>query len=83
MPDQFQIFEAFLEMRRRGAWKWTVYSAEGKVIMQGAHGSRREAQYNANRALFQLMLTAPYRAEGLRSPDRGDVVRPGRTHSTP
>ena len=61
MRDKFQIFEAFLEKRRRGAWRWSVCSAEGKVIMQGSDISRPAARYNANRALFLLLLTAPYR----------------------
>lgn len=83
MPDQFPIFEAFLKKRRRGAWRWSVCSAEGQVIMQGSHVSRRAARYNANRALFQLLLVAPYRSEALKSSDRSSHIRPGRTHSTP
>lgn len=63
MRDQLQIFDTLLEKRRRGAWKWSVFSAEGQVIVQGSDVSRRAARYNANRALFQLLLGAPYRSK--------------------
>lgn len=35
MQGRFQIFEAILERRRRGAWRWKVCSAEGDVIVRG------------------------------------------------
>jgi hypothetical protein len=83
MRDQFQTFEAFFERRRRGAWKWKVCSAEGDVIVRGADVSRRAARYNANRAIFQLLLSASYRSETLNSPDRSGLPRLGRTRLNP
>lgn len=83
MQDHFHIFEAFLEKRRRGKWKWKVCSADGEVIVRGSDASRGDARYNANRALFQLMLWAPYRSI---RPDISEStkIRPlRRTRSTP
>ena len=37
--------------------------AEGDVIVRGLDISRRAAGYNANRALFQLLLSAPYHSK--------------------
>ena len=84
MQGRFQIFEAILERRRRGAWRWKVCSAEGDVIVRGFDISRRAAGYNANRALFQLLLSAPYhskRLSSLNSPSPcvlGDALDPVR-----
>jgi hypothetical protein len=57
---QFQIFEAILKKRGR-AWRWCVCTVEGSVVMQGSESSRPAARYSANRALFLLLLTSPYR----------------------
>jgi hypothetical protein len=78
MSDQFQIFEVFLERRRRGAWRWSVCSTEGKVIMQGSDNSRPAARYNANRALLLLLLTAPYRSNRHRISDGSGYAFLGR-----
>lgn len=82
MQDQFQIFEAFLEKRRRGAWRWSVCSAEGEVIMQGSDVSRPAARYHANRALLQLLLSAPYQLNMLNVVDASSYISLGRTRST-
>jgi hypothetical protein len=59
--DQFQIFEVALEKRRR-RWLWRVFTTDGDAIIEGSESSRPAAKYNANRALFLLLLSAPYRS---------------------
>ena len=58
--DQFQAFEVVLKQRRR-RWLWFVSTTEGDTIIEGSESSRPAAKYSANRALFQLLLWAPYR----------------------
>jgi len=70
MQNQFQVFETIFERRRRGAWRWKVCSAEGDVVVRGLDISRRAARYSANRALFQLLLSAPYHSKGLKSSNK-------------
>jgi len=60
MPDQFPVFEELLKKRRR-TWRWRVCTPEGDVVMQGSESSRPAAKYKADRALFLLLLSAPYR----------------------
>jgi hypothetical protein len=60
MSDRFPTFEMVLKKRGR-KWKWCVCTAEGTVIMQGSESSLPAARYEANRALFLLLLSAPYR----------------------
>jgi len=60
MPGQFQTFEAIVRKRRR-AWRWYVCTAEGNVVMLGSDPTRPGARYQANRALFMLLLNSPYR----------------------
>jgi len=59
MPDQFLVFEKVLEKRRR-TWKWRVCTTEGDVVMHGSESTRPAAKYQADRALFLLLLSAPY-----------------------
>ena len=59
MLPHLPLFEAVLKKRGR-LWKWSVCTAEGRVVMQGAHSRRTSARYKANRALFLLLLCAPY-----------------------
>jgi hypothetical protein len=61
MPDQFLVFEKVLKKRRR-TWKWRVCTTEGDVIMHGSESSRPAARYQADRALFLLLLSAPYQS---------------------
>src|SRR5262249_17024106 len=61
MPVQFQTFEPILRKRRR-SWRWYVCTAEGQVVMLGTDTTRPGARYQANRALFTLLLHSPYRA---------------------
>lgn len=58
---EFAIFDAALMRRRRGKWAWSIRTAEGEVVMTGSEASRPAAKYQAERALFLLLLTAPYR----------------------
>ncbi len=62
MPDQFAIFDVVLSKRRR-TWTWRVCTAEGEVVMEGSERSRPEARYSADRALFLLLMSAPYRSQ--------------------
>jgi hypothetical protein len=59
-PDQFQVFEVVLKKRRR-KWLWRVSTTDGDAVVEGSESSRSAAKYNANRALFLLLLSAPYR----------------------
>jgi hypothetical protein len=60
VPDRFPIFEVSLKRRGR-KWRWCVCTTEGTAIMQGSEGNRTAAKYQADRALFLLLLSAPYR----------------------
>jgi len=75
MPDQFQVFEELLKKRRR-TWRWRVCTTEGDVVMQGSESSRPAAKYKADRALFLLLLSAPYRLVPNKTVD--DPVKQGR-----
>jgi hypothetical protein len=61
MPDPFPTFERVLKKRGR-KWRWCVCSSEGMAVMQGSERTRSAAKYQADRALFLLLLTAPYRS---------------------
>jgi len=80
MPDQFPVFEELLKKRRR-TWRWRVCTTEGDVVMQGSESSRPAAKYKADRALFLLLLWAPYRSTRLSNPDGTGYDRSGRTRS--
>jgi len=62
MPDQFHIFEKILKKRGR-KWRWCVRTTEGTAIMHGSERSLLAARYEANRALFLLLMSAPYRSQ--------------------
>jgi hypothetical protein len=71
--DQLPVFELALTKRGR-TWRWRVCATEGAIVMQGSEGSRPAAKYKADRALFLLLLSAPYRSIRLstpRSPEYG------------
>jgi hypothetical protein len=61
-PDHFSVFELIVDKRGR-TWTWVVCTAEGDVVMQGTERSRAAAKYKADRALFLLLLSAPYRSK--------------------
>ncbi|MGW1419226.1 hypothetical protein ACWAT4_03790 [Bradyrhizobium manausense] len=59
---EFPIFDVTMAQRRRRTWAWSICTSQGVVVMQGRERSRPAAKYQAERALFQLLLTAPYRS---------------------
>ena len=59
LPHQFPVFEILLSKRGR-TWSWSICTAEGRLVMLGSEGSRSAARYKANRALFLMLLCAPY-----------------------
>jgi len=66
MPDEFPVFEVFLNKRRRG-WRWHVCTTGGDIVIRGSGPSRPAATYNAYRALFLLLQSAPYQSIRLSS----------------
>jgi len=68
MTDRFPIFEMVLIKRRR-KWAWCVRTKG--IAIKGSDANRAAAKYEADRALFLLLLTAPYR---LRRPSGLDVI---------
>jgi len=66
MPSQLPVFRSLLKKRGR-AWKWSVCTADGRVMMEGSESRRISASYKANRALFLMLLCAPY--SHVRPPD--------------
>jgi hypothetical protein len=81
MPDQFPVFEPLLKKRGR-VWRWFVCTTEGQVVMHGTESRRPVAKYKADRALFLMLLCAPY--QSTRLSDRGSTRnnRSGRSRST-
>ena len=59
LAHEFQTFQIALSKRGK-AWRWCVCTVEGRVVMGGTERSHRAARYNANRALFLLLLTSSY-----------------------
>ena len=72
--DQFPVFELVLKKRGR-IWRWSVCTSEGAVVMEGSESSRPAAKYQAVRALFLLLLSAPYQSIRM---SRANDVRPHR-----
>jgi hypothetical protein len=64
MTDQFPVFEVVLKKRRRTTWRWCVCTTKGDVVMHGSETSQPAARYKADRALFLLLLSAPYNRFG-------------------
>jgi hypothetical protein len=49
-------------LKQRGRrWLWEVRTTERTPVMTGSGSSRSAASYEANRALFLLLSSAPYR----------------------
>ena len=70
MTEGFSNFDVAL--RRRGrTWEWFVRTSEGHVAMRGREKSHAAAQYEAAKALFQLLLCAPYRLMRVNSSQNG------------
>lgn len=68
MPDQFPVFERLLKKRSR-VWRWCLCTTEGKVVMHGTESNRTAAKYKADRALFLMLLCAPYQSTRLSDRD--------------
>lgn len=68
----FAVFDLWIQRRGRG-WRWSVSAPGGDVLLVGSERSRPAAQYMAARAVFQLLLTAPYRnrMKSKHTPGRG------------
>lgn len=81
MPHRLPVFEALLEKRGR-AWRWSVFTAEGQLVMQGAEARRTSARYQANRALFQMLLCAPYSYAHRRNGSRKARSQSGHSRSS-
>src|SRR5437588_5076952 len=67
-PHQLPIFGTLLQKRGR-VWRWSVCTAEGRVVMLGGESRRASARYKANRALFLTLTCAPYSYVHLRNGD--------------
>jgi hypothetical protein len=81
MQAQFQTFEAIVRKRRR-TWRWYICTADGDLVMLGSDTSRPGARYQANRALFMLLLNSPYRTSKTTiAPDTPDYDRFGEASS--
>ena len=80
MTAQFQTFEAIVRKRRR-TWRWYICTPEGRLIMLGSDSTRPGARYQANRALFMLLLNSPYRTSKGIVPDSSDLDRFGEASS--
>lgn len=61
MSDRFPIFDVIVERQRR-RWVWSVRTTEGMMVITGSRSSRSAARYEAHRALFLMLLSAPYRS---------------------
>ena len=77
LPHQFPVFETLLSKRGR-KWSWSVYTAEGRVVMLGAESSRASASYKAKSSTLpdvtlRSLLTSPSTAivERATSSDNG------------
>ena len=81
MPNQFPVFELLLKKRGR-IWTWCVCTTEGQVVMYGKENSRPAAKYKADRALFLMLLCAPYQSLRLSDPDGTGYNRSGQSPST-
>jgi hypothetical protein len=82
MPNQFPVFEPLLKKRGRRVWRWCVCTTEGQVVMHGTESSRPAAKYKADRALFLMLLCAPYQSASLRDCDGTGYNRSGKSPST-
>lgn len=56
----FALFDLTIQRRGRG-WRWSVIDGSGTPLLTGTECSRTAAHYKATRAIFQMLLIAPYR----------------------
>jgi len=64
MPEHLPTFEVFLKKCGRRTWRWRVCTTEGRLVVHGFENGRPAAKYAAERALFLMLLAAPYRPAG-------------------
>jgi hypothetical protein len=50
------MFDMALSKRGRG-WEWQVNDSSGRIVMRGREFKRAKARYEAERALFLLLMT--------------------------
>jgi len=74
MPHHLSVFETLLKKRRR-VWSWSVCTTEGRVVMFGTESRRPSARYKANRALFLMLLRAPYSNMQPSDSDRREAMK--------
>jgi hypothetical protein len=74
--DKFSLFDSAV-IRRGRLWRWAISDQSGNLAMVGAERSKTEARYKATRALFQLLLTAPYRSQSDRVNNRSETASGG------
>jgi hypothetical protein len=63
------MFDMTLSKRRRG-WEWRVGDSSGNTILGGREAKRAKARYQAERALFLLLINETARAFITDSTDR-------------
>lgn len=61
MSDRFPIYDVVV-VRRGRRWLWSVRTTGGALVMTGSRTSRSAARYEAHRALFLMLLSAPHRS---------------------
>jgi hypothetical protein len=57
------MFDMALSKRGRG-WGWRVSNSSGETVMRGWESKRAKARYQAERALFLLLMTTRARELG-------------------
>lgn len=70
---EFELFDCVVSRRGR-AWRWSISDERGTIVLSGSERNRSAARYMAARAMFQLLLTAPYRLR-VNPTDRRIVVQ--------
>lgn len=60
MLSRFPTFEIVVKKGRRTTWRWCVCTSDGVVVMRGSETTRSAARYQAERAFFMLLLSAPH-----------------------
>jgi hypothetical protein len=78
MSEQLPLFEIHLRKRGR-ACRWCLCTTEAHAVMQGSAGSWAAAKYQANRALFLMLLASAYQPPLLSHRVR---IRPHRSRSS-
>jgi hypothetical protein len=68
MSSRFPVFEIVVKKGRRTTWRWCICTSEGAVVTRGSETTRSAARYKAERALFLLLLSAPYHPATNRRP---------------